>query len=221
MLRLKLVIANKNYSSWSMRAWVLLRELGIDFEEVPLEFSPDVSVIGIERYSAVGKVPVLISDGEPVWDSLAICETVAELFPEKRIWPSGKRARQVARSVCAEMHSGFQALREACPFNARARNRKVPMTPELDADVRRIDEMWADCRRLYGRAGRWLFGHYSIADAMYASVVLRFNTYGAKLSPPAREYLDTALADPPLIAWVRAAESDPYRVESIDAVGRT
>ena len=99
MARLKLVIANKNYSSWSMRAWVLLRELGIDFEEVALEFNPDVSVIGIERYSAAGKVPVLIADGEAVWDSLAICETVAELFPEKHIWPSERRARQVARSA--------------------------------------------------------------------------------------------------------------------------
>ena len=216
---LTLVIGSKNYSSWSLRPWMLLRHLGIAFDERVLTlYSADFHA-EIGQINPARRVPVLLDDELTVWDSMAICEYLAE--KTGRGWPENVAARAHARSICAEMHSGFQALREACPFNARARNRKVPMTPELDADVRRIDEMWADCRRLYGRAGRWLFGHYSIADAMYASVVLRFNTYGAKLSPPAREYLDTALADSPLIAWMRAAESDPYRVESIDAVGRT
>jgi glutathione S-transferase len=217
-MSLTLVIGSKNYSSWSLRPWMLLRHLGVAFEErvLPL-YSPEFHA-EIARINPARRVPVLLDGELTIWDSLAICEYLAEKTGHG--WPENVGARAHARSICAEMHSGFQALREACPFNARARNRKVPMTPELEADVRRIDEMWADCRQLHGRAGRWLFGHYSIADAMYSSVVLRFKTYGAELSPTSREYLNTVLADPPLIDWVRAAESEPHRVESIDAVGR-
>ena len=206
MARLKLVIANKNYSSWSMRAWVSLREVGIDFEEVQLEFSPDISVIGIERYSGVGKVPVLIVDGEPVWDSLAICETVAELFPEKRIWPSGKRARQVARSVCAEMHSGFQAMRNAMPMNVRGRFPGKGMNPDTKRDIDRIVSIWQECRRKFGADGDLLFGVFSAADAYFAPVAMRFASYAVELPPVARAYAESVRALRSVREWTDAAK---------------
>ena len=206
MARLKLVIADKNYSSWSMRAWVLLREVGIDFEEVPLEFSPDISVIGIERYSAVGKVPVLIVDGEPVWDSLAICETVAELFPEKRIWPGGTRARQVARSVYAEMHSGFQAMRHSMPMNVRGRHPGKGMNPDTKRDIDRVVSIWQECRRKFGADGDLLFGGLSAADAYFAPVAMRFATYAVELPPVARAYSKSVRALRSVREWTDAAK---------------
>jgi len=206
MARLKLVIANKNYSSWSMRAWVSLREVGIDFEEVQLEFSPDISVIGIERYSGVGKVPVLIVDGEPVWDSLAICETVAELFPEKRIWPSGKRARQVARSVCAEMHSSFQAMRRSMPMNVRGRHPGKGMNPDTKRDIDRIVSIWQECRRKFGADGDLLFGAFSAADAYFAPVAMRFATYAVELPPVAQAYAESVRALRSVREWTDAAK---------------
>lgn len=210
-MSLTLVIGSKNYSSWSLRPWMLLRHLGIAFSERMLTLDSPEFHAEIGGLNPARRVPVLLDDEITIWDSIAICEYLAE--KTRRGWPEDVAARAHARSISAEVHSGFQALREACPFNARARNRSVPVTPELEADVRRIDEMWADCRRRYGRSGRWLFGHYSIADAMYAPVVLRFNSYGAGLSSPSREYLNAALADPALIDWIRAAEADPYRLE--------
>jgi len=208
MGRLKLVIANKNYSSWSMRAWVLLRELGIDFEEVPLKFNPDVSVVGIERYSAVGKVPVLIVDGEPVWDSLAICETVAELFPEKHTWPREKRARQVARSVCAEMHSGFQAMRHSMPMNIRGRHPGKGMNPDTRRDIDRVVSIWQECRRNFGADGDLLFGGFSVADAYFVPVAMRFATYAVELSSVAKAYAESVCALPSVREWMDAAKRE-------------
>lgn len=217
-MALTLVIGSKNYSSWSLRPWMLLRHLGLAFEERVLTLDTPEFHDEIGKFTPARRVPVL-RDGEvTVWDSISICEYLAE--KSGRGWPENVAARAHARSISAEMHSGFQALREACPFNARARNRRVPRTPELEADVRRIDEMWSDCRRRFGSRGPWLFGDYSTADAMYSSVVLRFNTYGAELSPPSIEYLNTALADPALTDWMRAAETEAHRIEKIDAVGR-
>lgn len=215
---LTLVIGSKNYSSWSLRPWMLLRHLEVAFDERVLKLYSPAFYDEIGKLNPARRVPILLDGELTIWDSLAICEYVAE--KTGRGWPGDVAARAHARSISAEMHSGFQALREACPFNARARERRVARTPELEANVRRIDEMWADCRRRFGSGGPWLCGDYSIADAMYSSVVLRFNTYGAELSPASREYLNTVLADPALIDWLRAAESEPHRVESIDAVGR-
>lgn len=206
MARLKLVIANKNYSSWSMRAWVLLRELGIDFEEVQLGFNPDVSVVGIERYSVAGKVPVLLVDGAPVWDSLAICETVAELFPEKHIWPSGKRARQVSRSVCAEMHSSFQAMRNSMPMNVRGKYAGKGMNPDTQRDIDGVVSIWEDCRKNFGEGGDLLFGRFSAADAYYAPVAMRFATYAVELSPVARAYAESLRALRSVREWTDAAK---------------
>ncbi|HEY4647404.1 MAG TPA: glutathione S-transferase family protein [Steroidobacteraceae bacterium] len=217
-MSLTLVIGSKNYSSWSLRAWIFLKHLGIEFDERMLTLYSPEFYEEIGKISPARRVPVLLDGDLRIWDSLAICEYLAE--KTGRGWPKDTAARAHARAISAEMHSGFQALRDACPFNARARNRHVPRTPELLASARRIDQLWEDCRRRFGRGGPWLVGEYSIVDAMYAPVVLRFNTYGADLSAPSRDYANTVLADPPLVDWLRAAESEPHRVEAIDAIGR-
>ena len=216
MAPLTLVVGNKNYSTWSLRPWILLKHLDVAFEEIVIQLDADTTRAEIERHSPSGRVPVLRAGALCVWDSLAICEYVAEIAG--RGWPQAPAARAQARSVCAEMHSGFQALRSAWPMNARARNRRTAMTPTLEADVERIDEIWNDCRRRHGGAGPWLFGDYSIADAMYAPVVLRFNTYGARVSESARWYMASVLEDAALQEWMLAAKREPWTIAS-DEVG--
>jgi glutathione S-transferase len=211
---LTLVIGNKNYSSWSLRPWMLLKHLGLDFKELVIPLDTPEFKDEIEKYGPSGRVPVLLHDNLSVWDSLAICEYVAELAGSG--WPKDRVARAVARSVCAEMHSGFANLRMEWPMNARARNRRTPMTPGLEMDLDRIDEIWNDCRRRFGAGGPWLFGEYSIADAMYAPVVLRFKTYGARISETARWYIATALEDSALQEWVRAAQSEPWTLANAE-----
>ena len=215
---LRLVIGTKNYSSWSLRAWILMKHLGLEFEEIRLPLYTPEFTDQISRYSPAGRVPVLIDGDLQVWDTLAIAEYLAE--KTGRGWPVERTGRARARAISAEMHSGFQALREACPFNARARGRRVAESAGLLANIERIDTLWRECREQFGRGGPWLFGDYSIADAMYSSVAVRFNTYGAALSPASSAYLATVLSDPPLIEWLKAAEMEPQRVESIDAAGR-
>ena len=212
MSELTLVIGNKNYSSWSLRPWILLRRLGLEFREVQVRLSTPETKESLERYSPSGRVPVLHHGNLHVWDSLAICEYVAELAG--RGWPHERPARAVARSVCCEMHSGFGFLRADWPMNARAHNRRTAMTPGLEGDIGRIEEIWSDCRRRFGAGGPWLFGEYCIADAMFAPVVLRFHTYAAPLTETARWYLATAFEDPALQDWMRAAKEEPWTIES-------
>ena len=210
-MKLQLVIGNKNYSSWSMRPWVLLRQAQIPFDEVQLKFEEQdggLSVGGIDKYSKARKVPVLLIDGEPVWDSLAIGETVAELFPDKKLWPEDARARRMARSICAEMHSGFASLRSQMPMNVRARMPGRGKPPEVRADIGRIEAMWNDCRTRYGNQGPFLYGQFSIADAMYAPVATRFHTYEVALTGAAAEYRDTILGLPALQAWIAGAKAE-------------
>ena len=212
MSEFTLIIGNKNYSSWSLRPWMLLKHLGIEFNEdlIPLDtptFKDEVALLGPS-----GRVPLLKHDNITVWDSLAICEYIADLTGKG--WPADREARAFARSVCAEMHSGFVNLRMEWPFNARARNRHTPMTPGLESDIDRVDEIWIDCRRRFGsERGPWLFGEYSIADAMYAPVVVRFNTYRAQVSDTTRWYMATALEDAALQSWVQAAQHEPWKLE--------
>jgi glutathione S-transferase len=210
MSDLTLVIGNRNYSSWSLRAWMLLRHVGLEFREVLIQLDTPTTRDEMEKYGPSGRVPVLLDGELTVWDSLAICEYAAELAG--RGWPADARARAVARSICAEMHSGFINLRMEWPMNARARHRRSAITPGLEADIDRVDEIWNDCRRRFGAAGPWLFGQYSIADAMYAPVVLRFNTYGARISETARWYMATALEDPILQSWLAAAKAEPWTI---------
>jgi glutathione S-transferase len=211
MSEFHLVMGNKNFSSWSLRPWILMTHLGVEFRETILPLDTPQFKDEIARYSPSCRVPVLLHDGLTLWDSLAICEYIAELTG--RGWPADRTARAVARSVSAEMHSGFANLRAQWPMNAAARNRRTPMTPVLEADIERIEEIWNDCRSRFGKSGGpWLFGEYSIADAMYAPVVLRFNTYGAPLTATARWYVAAALEDPALQKWLLAAKSETWTV---------
>ena len=206
-----LVIGNKNYSSWSMRPWVLLRQAGIALEEVQLKFGDNqgrLTVPGIEKYSAAGKVPVLVIDGEPVWDSLAIAETVAERFPDKHLWPADAKARAHARSICAEMHSGFQALRGQMPMNIRKRYPGKGLTAESQRDIDRITAIWTQCREGFGRGGPLLFGRFTIPDAYFAPVVMRFQTYAVKLPPAAQAYCEAVLSLEAVREWMDGARAE-------------
>jgi glutathione S-transferase len=215
--QLTLAIGNRNYSSWSLRAWIALKHLGVEFTEIVIPLDQPGTHEEIDRYGPAGRVPVLRAGELAVWDSLAICEYAAELTG--RGWPRVSEPRALARSISAEMHSGFSNLRALWPMNARARNRRTAMTAALAADIERIDEIWNDCRHRFGAGGPWLFGaEYTIADAMYAPVVLRFNTYGARVSDTARWYMATVLEDPALQEWLRAARSETWTIPA-DEVG--
>jgi glutathione S-transferase len=217
MAPLTLVIGNKNYSSWSLRAWLFMKHVGVEFQEILVALDTAETRDQLDRYGPSGRVPVLRQGKLCVWDSLAICEYVEELSGKG--WPQAREVRAVARSVCAEMHSGFTTLRSLWPMNARARNRRTAVTAALEADVERIDEIWNDCRVRFGKDdGPWLFGEYSVADAMYAPVVLRFNTYGAHVSQTARWYMATVLEDAALQEWLQAAKQEPWTIAT-DEVG--
>ena len=205
---MKLIIGNKNYSSWSLRSWLLLAEAGIEFEEQRIALDTETSAAELASASPACRVPVLILDDMVIWDSLAIAETVAERWPEKELWPVEESARAHARSICAEMHSGFATLREAMPMNCRAMGRKVPLPDELTADIDRIFEIWTDCHRRYSSAGRWLFGKFSIADAMFAPVVLRLRTYGINLPESASVYPARLLESEAMQDWLLESESE-------------
>jgi glutathione S-transferase len=199
---LKLIIGNKNLSSWSLRPWLLLRQCNLAFEEVVLPLGTPEFQTQVALYSPTGRVPVLKDGAVTVWDSLAICEYVNELV-KGAAWPTDRAARAHARAVSAEMHSGFTALRHTWPMRAAEKLNVEPNAATL-ADVQRIDFIWQECLRRYG--GPWLFGpSFTIADAMYAPVVLRFNTYGAKLSPGAMSYVRHVLGDRELKAWTQGA----------------
>lgn len=218
MSEITLIIGNKNYSSWSLRPWLLMKHLGVSFKEHLIPLYEGGFRAEVDKHGPSGKVPVLRQGELCVWESLAICEYIAET--QGSGWPQDPAARAVARSVATEMHAGFGNLRSQWPMNARARNRKTPATATLEADIRRIDEIWSDCRRRYGAGhGHWLFGAFSVADAMYAPVVLRFYTYGAKVSPTATEYMTAVLNDRHMKDWLSASEQEPWTIAASE-VGR-
>jgi len=210
----KLIIGNKNYSSWSLRAWLLLKEAGIEFDEHRIVLDTDTSAKEIASFSEAGRVPILKLGDLTVWDSLAIAETVAERWPEKQLWPADPDERALARSISAEMHSGFPHLRECMPMNCRAMGRKVPLPDELVDDIDRAIEIWATCHRQFGDRGGWLFGDFSIADAMFAPVVLRLRTYGINLPESAGFYPHRLLESLAMQEWLAAAECE---IEVIEA----
>jgi glutathione S-transferase len=210
MAPLTLIIGNKNYSPWSLRPWLFMKHADVEFQEILIPLDTPETREQIERYGPSGRVPVLRHGKLCVWDSLAICEYAAELCGKG--WPKAPEARAVARAVCAEMHSGFSTLRSLWPMNARARNRRTAVTAALEADIERIDEIWNDCRARFGSDGPWLFGDYGIADAMYAPVVLRFNTYSARISQSARWYMASVLEDAALQEWLQAAKQEPWTI---------
>jgi len=224
---LQLVIANKNYSSWSMRPWVLMRQAGIPFEEVMLpfdDFEPASAFKqGVRALSPAGKVPILVDGSLAVWDSLAIAETLAERFPDKHLWPADPAARARARSICAEMHAGFTGLRTHCPMNIEASLPEIGALvwrdkPAVRTDLARIQAMWEQLLAQHG--GPMLFGDFSIADAYYAPVCMRLRTYALPVSPTVQAYIDRVTALPSVAEWIAGAlaeqwfvvEDEPYRL---------
>jgi glutathione S-transferase len=214
--RLTLVTGDRQLSSWSLRPWILLKHLGLSFDEIRLRLDTPGFATAIARYSPTRRVPVLLDGDLKVWDSLAICEYASELA-EGAGWPSDPVARAQARSISAEMHSGFAALRQQWPMQA-ASTCRIELDGEGHADVQRIDAAWQDCLAKGWAGGAWLFGRYSIADAMYAPVVLRFVTYGATLSTAASAYVATAMQDPWLQLWRSEAGAEVARPETAVAV---
>ena len=201
---LTLVIGNKNYSSWSMRPWVAMTAFNIPFTEVRILLDQPDTANRIAEYSAAGRVPVLVAGEMAIWDSLAICEYLAEQFPEKHLWPQDVAARALARSVSAEMHSGFGDLRSAMSMNIRGSMPGRGRTPGAQGDIGRISEIWEDCLSRFGHH-QFLFGAFSIADAFFAPVVMRFKTYGVALAPALQAYCDRVQAHPAVARWVAEA----------------
>ncbi len=210
----KLIIGNKNYSSWSLRSWLLLKEAGIEFDEHRIVLDTETSAKEIAAFSEAGRVPILQLGDLTVWDTLAIAETVAERWPEKQLWPSDPDERALARSISAEMHSGFAYLRDCMPMNCRAMGRKVPIPDELGDDINRVIDIWGSCHRRFGDRGGWLFGEFSIADAMYAPVVLRLRTYGINLPESAGFYPHRLLESLAMQEWLAAAECEVVVIEA-------
>jgi len=219
-MTLKLVIGNKNYSSWSMRPWLALRANGIAFEEIfiPLYTGEAADKERILSVSASGKVPALIDGDVTVWDSLAIIEYLAERFPEARLWPDDRAERAYARAICAEMHSGFLSLRNECGMNLHRPIRAVALSQDAQANVARIQEIWTDCRERHGERGAFLFGAFSAADAMFAPVVHRFRTYAIPVAPKARDYMETMMALPAFAEWTEAGLAETLVIERFEAV---
>ena len=215
---LKLVIGNKNYSSWSMRPWLALRANNIPFEEIfiPLYTDNKADKDRILSFSRGGKVPTLIDGDITVWDSLAIIEYLAESFPDAKLWPADRAARAHARSISAEMHSGFVPLRGQCGMNLHRPIRAVTLSDDAQANVARIEEIWADCHARYGKQGPFLFGAFTGADAMYAPVVHRFRTFAIPVKAEAQHYVDAMLALPAFQEWTRGGLAETLLIDRLE-----
>lgn len=212
-MALKLIIGNKNYSSWSFRPWIAMKATGIPFDEevIPLE-TPEFRA-RLDAVSGTGKVPTLIDGDIKVWESLAILEYLADKFSDKKLWLADAAARAHARVISSEMHAGFVPLRNACPMNMWRPVLKPQLSNDVKANITRIDAMWSDCRKRYGQGGAFLFGPFGAADAMYAPVVSRFHTYGIDVSPASRAYMDAVMALPAWAEWKSAAVKEPWVLE--------
>jgi glutathione S-transferase len=209
MSELTLIVGSKNYSSWSLRPYLALAHTGQPFQEVVIALDQPDTAANIAKYSPSGRVPALLHGTLSIWDSLAICEYLAETFPQARLWPQEREARAVARAVVAEMHSGFSNLRQNMTMDIRARKPGQGRAPGVAEDIARIQALWNDCRARFGQGGPFLFGHFSIADAFYAPVVTRFVTYEVELDAVSRAYRDTVLELPALKTWTEAALKEP------------
>jgi glutathione S-transferase len=217
MAELTIYLGNKNYSSWSLRPWLVLKQIGVAFDEVVIPLYEPASKATIMKYSPSGTVPALRHGPLIVWDSLAICEYLADSFPTFQLWPRDHDARAIARSVCAEMHSGLQALRAHLPMNVRSSFPNRGVTPEVQADINRVMAIWRDCRKRFGDGkGDFLFGHFSIADATFAPVVTRFRTYKVELERAAEVYCDAIMELPAMQEWVAAARNEPMIIDAYE-----
>ncbi|TXS95478.1 glutathione S-transferase family protein [Parahaliea maris] len=218
MSAVRLVIGNRNYSSWSLRAWLSLRKSGVSFEEIVLPLDTPEFAARVGQYSPSRTVPVLQHGEHCIWDSLAICEYVNEQFAGGEQWPGDPAARAFGRSLVAEMHSGYGALRGAMPMNFRARGRVVARNPALEADIARVIERWQTSRERYAADGPWLLGRFSIADAFFAPVVVRFGGYTVELPPgPVADYAVHLRSDPDMLDWEAAAAAETWIVQADEA----
>ncbi len=216
MADITIYLGNKNYSSWSMRGWLALKQTGEPFEEVVIPLYGPESRETILSYSPSGKVPAIRHGDVVVWESLAVAEYLAETFPAAGLWPEDPAARAHARAVSAEMHAGFPALRQELPMNVR----RVAPEPEMSRDARdevnRVTAIWRDCRRRHGAGGPYLFGEFTIADAMFAPVVSRFVTYQMDLDEDSGAYRDAIMSAPAMQEWVEAARNEPMIIDQFE-----
>jgi len=206
MTELTLIIGNKNYSSWSLRSWLAMKHNGLQFNEIRIPLDTPEFLLQIRQYSPSGKVPVLLDGNQTVWESLAILEYLAEEFPDLYWYPEDKNARIVARSISSEMHGGFQKLRNNMPMNCRSKLPGKGMALGVQTDIDRIIKIWQECRQNFGDGGDMLFGKFTIADAMYAPVVMRFVTYGVQVDNVCQDYMEAIMALPAMQEWVEASE---------------
>ena len=213
-MALKLVIGNKNYSSWSLRPWIAMKVAGIAFTEEVVSLDAADFPERVRKISATGKVPALADGDTHVWESLAILEYLAEKYPQAGLWPADQGARAHARSIAAEMHAGFTPLRRHYPMNVRRPVKPREPTEEVAPHIQRIDRMWTDCRGRFGGAGPFLFGAFGAADAMYAPVVSRFQTYAVAVGPVAHAYMKAVMALPAWAEWPVAARQEPWVLPS-------
>ena len=215
---LKLVIANKAYSSWSQRPWLLMKQFGIPFEEIVIPMGRPETRAEMLAHAPTGKCPSLKDGSITIWDSLAIIEYLAESFPDLAIWPRDKAARAMARSIAAEMHSGFQNLRMQYPANYRRAVRKMAPNDEARADIARVEAAWRTARAHFGAGGPFLFGAFCAADAMYAPVVNRLHVYDAPVAGDTRAYMDAMMALPAWKEWQAGAEAEPWSMLKYDSL---
>ena len=220
MAEFTVVIGNKNYSSWSLRGWLMAKAAGIEFEEIVIPLDLPETASAIRKHSPSGRVPVLLHRGLAVWESLAIGEYLNDLKPEAGLWPAAVAARAQARSISTEMHAGFHELRNNMPMNIRASSPGKGMTPAVRAEIERITSMWRDCRKRFSGAAAkddgFLFGQFSAVDAMYAPVVTRLRTYAVPVDSDTDAYCKAVLAYPPMKEWVDAAKNEPWLIDSAE-----
>ena len=218
-MTLKLVIGNKNYSSWSMRPWLALRVNNIAFDEIfiPL-YTGEADKQRILDVTRSGKVPALIDGDVTIWDSFSIIEYVAERFPEARLWPEDRARRAHARSISAEMHAGFVALRNECGMNLHRPIRAIALSADARANIARIQQIWIECRERYGKLGPFLFGNFGAADAMFAPVVHRFRTYAIPVAAEVQAYMETMMALPAFQEWTHAGLAETLLIERLENV---
>ena len=221
MSALTLIIGNCNYSSWSLRPWLFLRHHNIDFAERHIALSTATTESELATYFSGGKVPVLLDGDREIWDSLAILEYLADRFPETQGWPTDTEAKAVARSVAAEMHSSFPHLRNALPMNCRRKFPHFKISQETQSDIDRITTVWRFCRERFGENGPWLFGQFSVADCMYAPVVVRFVGYDVSLDPVSQAYVDTVYQSPALQAWIAKGKAEQEVIPEDEAEGES
>lgn len=212
----QLILGNKNYSSWSLRPWLVMKHIGVPFKETLIPLDEPTSHEDILAISPSGRVPALKAGEMTIWDSLAICEYLNETFPQKNLWPKDPAERAFARSISNEMHSGFSDLRNHMPMNIRRSSPGKGRTPAVEKDIHRILEIWTHCRRHFGKSGEMLFGSFTIADAMFAPVATRFKTYSVELPAVCEKYMESVFELPAMQEWVKAAREEKWSIKHSD-----